>query len=134
VAATAAVSGAVAPDPAISEAETAGLPASIAGDLLEAGECCSFGAYRAAGLLARRAVEQAAIMCRLPLDRKTLGQKMAWLLESGLLPAAFAGDARTVSAVGTAAAHGAEPLTEGEARAAVRSALAVVTAVLVARR
>jgi hypothetical protein len=116
--------------PPIDEADTAGLPASIAADLLEASACCSFGAYRAAGLLARRAVEQAAVMRRVPLDRKTLAQKLGWLLQAGHLPAAYTGDARTIAAVGTAAAHGGEPLRGPEARAAVRSALAVTAAVL----
>jgi hypothetical protein len=117
-------------DSPIDEADTVGLPASIAADLLEASGCCSFGAYRAAGLLARRAVEQAAVMRRVPLDRKTLAQKLGWLLEAGHLPAAYAGDARTVSAVGTAAAHGGEALHRPEAWAAVRSALAVTAAVV----
>jgi hypothetical protein len=114
----------------IDEADTAGLPASIAADLLEAAACCSFGAYRAAGLLARRAVEQAAVMRRVPLDRKTLGQKLGWLLDAGHLPAAYVGDARTVTSVGTAAAHGGDALHRPEAWAAVRSALAVTAAVL----
>jgi hypothetical protein len=106
------------------------LPPPVAADLLEAARCCSFGAYRAAGVLARRAVEQAAVMRRMPLEMRTLHQKVGWLLQEGYLPRALAADARTVRDVGTAAAHGGEALSRDEAYAVVSSALAVVTAVL----
>jgi hypothetical protein len=120
-----------APEPPVSEADVAGLPAPIAADLLEAARCCTFGAYRAAGLLARRAVEQVAVLRRLPVDMRTLDQKLGWLLREGHLPRAQAQDARVVRDVGTAAAHGGEPLTAAEAGAGVRAAVAVARAVLV---
>jgi hypothetical protein len=110
--------------------DTVGLPAPIAADLLEASTCCTFGAYRAAGLLARRAVEQVVVLRRVPLERRTLDQKLAWLLEAGHLPRAYVADARAVRDVGNAAAHGAEDLTSEETYAGVRSALAVAVAVL----
>jgi hypothetical protein len=119
--------------PPVTAAETEGLPAPIAADLLEAGACCSFGAYRAAGLLARRAVEQAAVLCRVPLDRKTLAQKIGWLLAAGHVPGALRPQARTVAAVGAAAAHGGEALTRAEAYSVVTAALHVVSAALNAR-
>ncbi|HEX3621990.1 MAG TPA: DUF4145 domain-containing protein, partial [Acidimicrobiales bacterium] len=78
----------------------------------------------------RRAVEQVVVLRRVPVEAKTLGQKVAWLLRSGHLPAAMAADARTVTAVGTAAAHGGEALGKDEACAMVLSALAVANAVL----
>lgn len=109
--------------------QTTGLPAPIVADLLEAASCCSFGAYRAAGLLARRAVEQAAVLRRVPLDMRTLHQKIGWLLQAGHLPRRLAGDARTVSDVGNAAAHGGEAVGHDEAYAIVTAALAVVSAI-----
>lgn len=121
-------------DPPIVEAQTVGLPAPVAADLVEAATCCSFGAYRAAGLLARRAVEQAAVLRRVPLDMRTLHQKIGWLLETGHLPRRLVADARTVRDIGTAAAHGGEPLRRAEAYAVVTSALAVVSAVLATER
>lgn len=117
-------------EPPIVAAQTAGLPAPVAADLLEAARCCSFGAYRAAALLARRAVEMAAVMRRMPLEMRTLHQKVGWLLQAGHLPRALSTEARTVRDVGNAAAHGGQPLTRDEAYAVVSSALAVVTAVL----
>lgn len=106
------------------------LPPSIGADLEEASACCTFGAYRAAALLGRRAVEQVAVLRRVPRDRTTLSAKVAWLLQDGHLPAACAGDARTVVAVGGAAAHGGAPVTHEEAEAMVRAARAVANAVL----
>ena len=106
-----------------------GLPGPIVADLLEAALCCSAGAYRGAGLLARRAVEQVAVLRRVPLEKRTLDQKLGWLLEAGHLPRTSVADARTVRDVGTAAAHGGEALTEAEANAVVTSALAVARAV-----
>jgi hypothetical protein len=117
-------------DPPIQPADTAGLPAPLAADLLEAASCCSFGAYRAAGLLARRTVEQVVVMRRVPLEMRTLHQKVGWLLTAGHLPRSLAGEARTVRDVGTAAAHGGDPVTRDEAYAVVRAALAVARAVL----
>jgi hypothetical protein len=118
-------------DPPIQPADTAGLPAPLAADLLEAASCCAFGAYRAAGLLARRTVEQVVVMRGVPLTMRTLQQKVGWLLTAGYLPRALAADARTVRDVGTAAAHGGDPVTRDEADAVVRAALAVARAVLV---
>ena len=106
-----------------------GLPAPIAADLLEAALCCTAGAYRGAALLARRAVEQVAVLRRVPLEKRTLDQKVGWLLQAGHLPRTLVADARTVRDVGTAAAHGGEALTETEANAVVASALAVARAV-----
>jgi len=114
----------------ITEAETIGLPDAIAADLLEAATCCTAGAYRGAALLARRAVEQVVVMRRVPLETKTLHQKLVWLLKAGHLPGDLAGDARTVRDVGNAAAHGAEALTRDEAHAMVVSSLAVARGVL----
>jgi len=119
-------------EPLIVEAQTVGLPRPIAADLLEAARCASFGAYRGAGLLARRAVEQVAVLRRVPLERRTLDQKLGWLIEAGHVPRASAAHARTVRDVGTAAAHGAEALTKAEACAIVTSALAMARAVFVA--
>ncbi len=121
----------VARQPPDLEAQTVGLPGPIAADLLEAAVCCSAGAYRAAGLLARRAVEQVAVLRRVPLEKRTLDQKIGWLLEAGHLPRTAVADARTVRDVGTAAVHGGEPLTEAEASAMIASALAVARAVFV---
>lgn len=114
-------------EPAI---DVAGLPAPVAADLLEAARCCGFGAYRGAGLLARRAVEQVAVMRRLPLDMRTLDQKLGWLLREGHLPRQLAKDARVVRDIGTAAAHGGEALTRDEAFAMVAAAAAVARGVL----
>jgi len=114
----------------ISPADTAGLPGPIAADLLEASMCCTIGAYRAAGLLARRAVEQVAVLRRAPLEMRTLNQKLAWLIEAGHLPVDLVADARTVRDLGNAAAHGTEEITEDEGLAGVRSSLAVAVAAL----
>jgi len=122
----------VVPDvPPLAPPEAAGLPGPVGADLLEAARCASFGAYRAAGLLARRAAEQVAVLRRVPLEMRTLDQKLSWLLQAGHLPRTSAGDARTVRDVGTAAAHGGEAVTRDEAYAVVRAALAVARAVLV---
>lgn len=115
----------MAADSPIVPADLAGLPASLAADLLEAGACCSIGAYRAAGLLARRTVEQVVVMQGVPLEMRTLQQKVGWLLTAGHLPRTLAAEARTVRDVGTAAAHGREPVSEDEATAVVRAALAI---------
>ena len=120
----------VATAPPIEPNQTVGLPGTIGADLLEAASCASFGAYRAAGLLARRAAEQVAVLRRVPLEMRTLDQKLAWLLHSGHLPRTSARDARTVRDVGTAAAHGGEALTQDEAYAVVRAATAMALAVL----
>ena len=116
----------------ISEADTAGLPASIASDLLEASLCCTFGAYRAAALLTRRAIEQVAVLRRVPLEMRTFHQKVAWLLEAGHLPLDLVADARAVRDLGNAGAHGARAVTMEEACAGVRSGLAVALGVLLA--
>ena len=114
----------------IADAEAAGLPAPIAADLLEASLCCSFGAYRAAGLLTRRAVEQVAVLRRVPLEMRSFHQKVAWLVEAGHLPPDAVPDARAVRNLGNAAAHGAEGVTMEEACAGVRSGLAIAVAAL----
>ncbi len=114
----------------ISEADTAGLPGPIAADLLEASRCCTFGAYRAAGLLVRRAVEQVAVLRRVPLEMRTLNQKLAWLVKTGHLPPDLVPDARAVRHLGNAAAHGTEDVTMDEALAGVWSALAVAVGAL----
>lgn len=116
--------------PPIAPADVAGLPAPIAADLLEAAACCSFGAYRAAGLLARRTVEQVVVMRRVPLEMRTLQQKVGWLLTAGHLPRASAAEARAVRDVGTAAAHGGDPVSRDEAYRVVTAALAIARAVL----
>lgn len=126
----AAMTGARPHQPPISEADTAGLPGPIAADLLEASMCCTFGAYRAAGLLARRAVDQVAVLRRVPLDMRTLHQKLAWLLEAGHLPPDLVRSARAVRDLGSAAAHGAEGVTMDEACVGVRASLAVAVGVL----
>lgn len=118
----------MAADPPIAPADVAGLPAPIAADLLEAGACCSIGAYRAAGLLARRTVEQVVVLRRVPLEMRTLQQKVGWLLSAGHLPRALAPEARTLRDVGTAAAHGGDPVSGEEAVAVVRAALAIARA------
>lgn len=114
----------------IVETDTAGLPGPIAADLLEASLCCTFGAYRGAALLARRAIEQVAVLGRVPLDMRTFHQKVAWLVQVGRLPPDVVRHARAVRDLGNAAAHGGEPVTREEACAGVRSALAVALAVL----
>ena len=116
-------------DPPIVPADVAGLPAPIAADLLEAAACCSFGAYRAAGLLARRTVEQVVVLRRVPLDMRTLQEKVGWLLTAGHLPRTMAAEARTMRDVGTAAAHGGDPVSADEAVAVVLAALAIARAV-----
>jgi hypothetical protein len=116
--------------PPIVAEETAGLPAPVVADLLEAALCCELGAYRAAGLLARRTVEQVVVMRGVPLTMRTLAQKLGWLLAAGHLPRSLAAEARTLRDVGTAAAHGGDPITRTEAGAAVRAALAVARSVL----
>lgn len=113
----------------ITEEDTSGLPGPIATDLLEASACLEFGAHRAAALVARRAVEQVVVMRRVPLEMKTLHQKLVWLLQAGHLPRDLAGHARTVGDVGTAAAHGGEALTRDEAHAMVVSSLALARGV-----
>jgi hypothetical protein len=115
----------------ISEADTAGLPAAIAADLLEASMCCAFGAYRAAGLLSRRAVEQVAVLAGVPPGALTFQQKLAWLLQAGHLPRQAVPDVRAARALANAAAHGAEGVTRDEAWSGVSSALAVAVGVLV---
>lgn len=107
--------------------QTAGLPEGIARDLLEASTCCSAMAYRGAGLLARRAVEQAVVMLGVPLTKRTFQQKVAWLLEEGHLPKRWRSAAGTILDVGNAAAHGASPISRDEAHAVVRAALSVVS-------
>jgi hypothetical protein len=114
----------------ITPADVAGLPAPIAADLLEAAACCAAGANRAAALLARRTVEQVVVLRRVPLEMRTLQQKVGWLLTAGHLPRTLAAEARTVRDIGTAAAHGADPVTAEEAGAVVRAALAIAGAVL----
>jgi hypothetical protein len=124
----------VEPDPPpVTAVETEGLPGPIADDLLEAALCCSVGAYRGAALLARRAVEQVAVMRRVPLEMRTLHQKLLWLLRAGHLPPALAPHAVTVRDIGNAAAHGGEALTRDEAFAVVGSSLAVARGVLTPR-
>lgn len=113
----------------ISHADTAGLPAPIAADLAEASLCCTAGAYRAAALLTRRAIEQVAVLRRVPLEMRTFHQKVAWLVEAGHLPRDLAGHARAVRDLGNAGAHGAEGVTMDEACAGVRSGLAVAAGV-----
>ena len=115
-------------EPPIVPADVAGLPAPIAADLLEAAACCAFGAYRGAGLLARRAVEQVVVLRGVPREMRTLQQKIGWLLSAGHLARSLAAAARTVRDVGTAAAHGGDPVTAGEADAVVRAALAIARA------
>ncbi len=127
----AAMSSARPHEPPISEADTAGLPGAIAADLLEASMCCTFGAYRAAGLLTRRAVEQVAVLRRVPLEMGTFNQKLAWLLEAGHLPPDVVADARVVRALGNAATHGSEAVTREEAWAGVRAGRVVAVRVLV---
>ena len=101
------------------------MPAPIAADLLEASTCCTVGAYRAAGLLVRRAVEQMAVLRRVPLEMRTFNQKLAWLLDAGHLSQDVAPAVRAVRDLGNAAAHGSEGVTMGEAAAGVRAGLVV---------
>ena len=119
------------PEIAITEKDTSGLPGPIVTDLLEAAACLEIGAHRAAALVARRAVEQVVVLRRVPLETKTLHQKLGWLLKAGHLPRPLAGHARTVGDIGTAAAHGGGTLTTDEAHAMVISSLAVARGVLV---
>lgn len=114
----------------ISETDTARLPRPVAADLLEASLCCAVGAYRGAALLSRRAVEQVAVLRRVPLDRRTFQQKVAWLVTASDLPPDLVPAARAVSDLGNAAAHGGEPVTRDEACQGVRSALALALAAL----
>lgn len=114
-------------EPPIARRQTVGLPEGIANDVLEACRCYSFMAYRGAGLLARRAVEQAVVMLGVPPAKKTLQQKLDWLLAAGHLPKGRASSAATIRDVGNAAAHGASAISRDEAHAAVRAALSVVT-------
>lgn len=116
--------------PLISDADVAGLPSPIAADLLEASLCCSVGAYRAAALLTRRAVEQVAVLRRVPLEMRSFHQKVAWLVQAGHLPPELVADARAVRDLGNAAAHGVSRVTLEEACAGVRSGLAVAVGVL----
>jgi hypothetical protein len=124
------VTGAPPDRPLISDADVAGLPSPIAADLLEASRCCSFGAYRAAALLTRRAVEQVAVLRRVPLEMRSFHQKVAWLVQAGHLPPALVADARAVRDLGNAAAHGVSRVAMEEACAGVRSGLAVAVGVL----
>lgn len=114
----------------ISKEDTAGLPSPIATDLLEASLCCTFGAYRAAALMARRAIEQVAVLRRVPREMRTFHQKVAWLVQVAQLPHERLRDARVVRDLGNAAAHGAEAVTMEDACAGVRSALALALASL----
>ncbi|HEV2767875.1 MAG TPA: DUF4145 domain-containing protein [Acidimicrobiales bacterium] len=114
-------------EPPITRRQTAGLPEGIANDALEAARCYSFMAYRGAGLLARRTVEQAIVMLGVPPTKKTLQHKLHWLLEAGHLPKRWASPAGTILEVGNAAAHGAGAISKGEAHAGVTAALLVVT-------
>ena len=119
------------PEPSPStDADMVGLPRPIAADLVEASTCFDAGAYRAAALLAGRAVEQVVVMRGVPLDRKTLHQKLVWLLESGHLRADLANAARTVGDVGNAASYGAEAVTREEAKPIVLASLIVVRGAL----
>ena len=111
----------------VDDRQTAALPEGIARDLREASTCCSVQAYRGAGLLTRRAVEQAVVMLGVPPTKRTLQQKIGWLLEEGHLPERWRSAARTISDVCNAAAHGASPISSDEAHAALTAALAVVT-------
>jgi hypothetical protein len=114
----------------ITEDDTAGLPGPVAADLLEAAACWEAGAYRAAVLMARRAVEQVVVMRGVPLEMKTLHQKLVWLLKARHLPGPLAPHARTVRDAGNAAAHGGEPVAADEARSMIVASLAVARAAL----
>ena len=114
--------------------QTAGLPAGMADDLLEACRCYSFSAYRGAALLARRSVEQAVVMLGVPPTRRTLQQKLQWLLAEGHLPQRCKPQAVTIRDVGNAASHGGSAVTRDEAHAAVRDALSLVTALVAQAR
>lgn len=130
--ATATVVGTRPQEPPILRHQTADLPAGMAEDLLEACRCYSFAAYRGAALLARRSVEQAVVMLGVPPTRRTLHQKIHWLLAEGHLPQRCKQSAVTLRDVGNAASHGASGVSRDEAGAAVSAALSMVT-VLVAR-
>lgn len=121
------------PRPPISDADVAGLPSPVAADLLEASLCCTFGAYRAAALLTRRAIEQVAVLLRVPLDMRTFHQKLAWMADAGHLAPGLLGDARAVRDLGNAAAHGVSSVTLEEALAGVISGLAVAAGALLPR-
>jgi hypothetical protein len=114
--------------PLVAGADVAGLPRTVAADLVEASACWEAGAYRAAVLMARRAVEQVVVLRGVPLGTTTLHQKLGWLLAAGHLPRDAAGAARTVRDLGNAAAHGAGPVTADEARAMVAAAVTVACA------
>lgn len=114
-------------EPPITRRQTAGLPEGIANDLLEACRCYSFMAYRGAGLLARRAVEQAVVMLGVPPTKRTLQQKLQWLSQAGHLPKQWTSSTRTILEVGNAAAHGASAISRDEAHGAVTAGLSVVT-------
>lgn len=119
------------PEPSpIADADTVGLPRSVAADLREASTCWEAGAYRAAALMARRAVEQVVVIRGVPLEMRTLHQKLAWLLTAGHLPARLADAARTVRDVGNAASHGADAVTPEEAKAILVASLVVVRGAL----
>ncbi len=117
-------------EPPITRSQTADLPQGMADDLLEACRCYSFMAYRGAALLVRRTVEQAVVMRRAPRTKRTLQQKLDWLLDEGHLPKRWKPAADTVRDVANAAAHGASAISGEEARAAVRAGFAVVSALM----
>lgn len=110
--------------------QTAGLPEAMADDLLEAGRCCAAGAYRGAGLLARRAFEQAVVSLGVPPTRRTLRQKVAWLVDQGRLGAELLPAAITLAGVANAAAHGASAITRDEAGDGVAAARTLVVALV----
>lgn len=115
----------------LTRSQVAGLPSGVADDLLEAARCVSCAAYRGAVLMARRAVEQAVVLHRIPPDRQTFRQKMGWLLGEGHLPPDTRRLARTLSDVANAATHGGSAISEEEARAGIRAAYEVVGILLV---
>lgn len=113
----------------ITAADVGGLPITIVADLLEASTCTT------PALTGRRhswpgGVEQVVVMRGVPLDMTTLHQKLVWLLESGHLPAALVGAARTVRDVGNAPSHGAEVVGRDEAKAMMVASLALVRGAL----
>ena len=118
-------------EPPITRSQTAGLPGGMATDLLEACRCYSFTAYRGAGLLVRRAVEQAAVIRKVPLTNRTFQQKLDWLLDEGHLPKQWKASADAVRDIANAAAHGASVIRREEAHTAIRAALAVVSVLMV---
>lgn len=115
----------------LTRSQVAGLPSGIADDLLESARCVSCAAYRGAVLMARRAVEQAVVLHRIPPDRQTFRQKMGWLLGVGHLPPETRRLARSLSDVANAATHGGSAISEEEARAGLRAAYEVVGILLV---